>query len=338
MLSPAPAVDVHQHLWPPALLDALRARSAPPFLRGWTLFLEGEPPFEVDPAHHDAAIRTDDPSDLVLLSLSAPLGIEELPAAEADGLLAAWHDGVATLPDRFRAWASVPAVEPDPDGLRELLAAGFVGLQLPATQLATPGAVELLAPLLRVAEQSGSPVLVHPGPVGAARDVPDAPAWWPAVVDYPAQLAAAWWAWYAAGRQNHPDLRICFVAGAGLAPVQHERFTARGGGPLRLDDCTFVDTSSYGPRGVDALIRVLGIDAIVHGTDRPYVRTHAARGLPDHFGEAAQRAMHVTNPLRLLEGTHHDHRIGTPTRGTGPARPKAGVAPGAVPAGPAPRP
>ena len=33
-------------------------------------------------------------------------------------------------------------------------------------------AVELLAPLLRVAEQSGSPVLVHPGPVRAARPPP----------------------------------------------------------------------------------------------------------------------------------------------------------------------
>ena len=38
---PLPAVDVHQHLWPPALLDALRARSAPPFLRGWTLSPRG---------------------------------------------------------------------------------------------------------------------------------------------------------------------------------------------------------------------------------------------------------------------------------------------------------
>jgi hypothetical protein len=31
------AVDVHQHLWPVQLVDRLRARSRPPYLRGWTL-------------------------------------------------------------------------------------------------------------------------------------------------------------------------------------------------------------------------------------------------------------------------------------------------------------
>jgi aminocarboxymuconate-semialdehyde decarboxylase len=354
VLSLAPRVDVHQHLWPPALLDALRARSAPPFLRGWMLHLAGEPPFDVDPAHHDIAARADDPSELVLLSLSSPLGIERLPAAEAEKLLTAWHEGVAALPAPFRAWASVGAVDPDLDGLRRLLDGGFVGLQMPADQFATPAAVDRLAPMLRVAEAAGRPVLVHPGPVAADAAALDAPSWWAAVVDYPAQLSAAWWSWYAAGRHNHPDLRICFVAGAGLAPVQHERFTARGGGPLRLDDCTFVDTSSYGPRGVDALIRVLGIDAIVFGTDRPYVRpaepSHAARGLPDLFGEAAQRAMHVTNPRRLLEGTLDDLRTpstsrgsagpgstGLEPRGAGSARPPALDGAGAVRAGSAAR-
>ena len=37
------SVDVHQHLWPRALIAALRARRRPPRLRGWTLELAGEP-------------------------------------------------------------------------------------------------------------------------------------------------------------------------------------------------------------------------------------------------------------------------------------------------------
>ena len=239
------------------------------------------------PPHHDIAARADDPSELVLLSLSAPLGIERLPAAEAESLLTAWHEGVACLPDRFRAWASVPRGRSRSGPVSgSLLDGGFVGLQLPADQFATPAAVDRLAPLLRVAEAAGRPVLVHPDRSAADAAALDAPG----LVGRRGRLPGA-----ARPRPggpgtppvatNHPDLRICFVAGAGLAPVQHERFTARGGGPLRLDDCTFVDTSSYGPRGVDALIRVLGIDAIVFGTDRPYVRpaepSHAARGLPD---------------------------------------------------------
>src|SRR5690348_3641011 len=50
-------LDVHQHLWPERMLEALRARDKPPMLRGWTLELEGESPYEVDPSHHDPETR-----------------------------------------------------------------------------------------------------------------------------------------------------------------------------------------------------------------------------------------------------------------------------------------
>ncbi len=60
----------------------------------------------------------------------------------------------------------------------------------------------------------------------------------------------------------------------------------------------FVDTSSYSRQGLDSLIRVLGIDPIVIGSDRPY--GEAAE--PD-LGDAAALALRHTNPLRLLEGT-----------------------------------
>ena len=113
MLSNAPvarSIDVHQHLWPPEFLDALRSRSTPPFLDGWTLHLDAEPPYDVQPTHHDVALRESDVSDLVLVSLSSPLGIEDLPPAQSEPLLSAWHDGAAQLPERFGAWAAVSAV------------------------------------------------------------------------------------------------------------------------------------------------------------------------------------------------------------------------------------
>jgi hypothetical protein len=59
----------------------------------------------------------------------------------------------------------------------------------------------------------------------------------------------------------------------------------------------FVDTSSYGPRGLDAVIRVLGIDNVVFGTDRPY-----AEPTDPGLGAAATVAIRRTNPHRLLEG------------------------------------
>lgn len=290
---------MHQHVWPPALVEALRARRHPPRLDGWTLLLDGEPPYQVDPADHDAERRAalEPDLDLALVSLSSPLGIESLPPEEAAPLLDAWHAGCRELPDRFRAWDSVSLLEPDLSGLRDRLQRGeVVGLQLPATALLTPAAVEAYAEVLAVCAEAGRPVLVHPGPATGVLDA-RLPGWWAAVVDYPAQLQAAWWSWQVAGPDVAPGLRICFVAGAGLAPVHHERLSARSGRQLRLDPATFMDTSSYGRSALDALVRVVGIDALVLGSDRPY-----AVAADPVLGAAASHAIRCTNPHRLLEG------------------------------------
>jgi len=303
-MAPSPAIDIHQHLWPPELIDALRVRQQAPRLVGWTLHLDGEPPYEINPQDHRPQTRRELDEGRIVLSLSSPLGIENLPPAEAAPLLTAWHDGAAELRPEFDAWASIAHLDPDLDTLTDQLAGGFVGLQIPATWIRTPASVDDLAAVLEVLDAADKPVFIHPGPVPATADSTGAtttehlPAWWAAVVDYPSQMIAAWWSWQAAGRAQFPDLRICFAAGAGLAPVHHERFLARGGHPLVVDNRTFVDTSSYSRQGVDSLIRVLGVDPIVVGSDRPY-------GVPFQTdqGDAAIKAFRHTNPLRLLEGT-----------------------------------
>jgi hypothetical protein len=295
--------DVHQHLWPEELVEQLRRRRTPPMLRNWTLLLDGEPAYEVNPGDHDLRARAglDPELDRILVSLSTPLGIEQLTPDEAWPLLDAWHAGAGGLPAPFLPWASVTTCDPDLEALEKRLATAFIGVQLPATEMHAPAAVERLAPVLEVCERAGRPVLIHPGPTGRAAPTAAAlPAWWPAVVDYSGQLQAAWWAWHAAGRGMFGRLRICFAAGAGLAPVQHERFGARGGGRFVIDRDVFVDTSSYGRQGIDALIRALGIDVVVLGSDRP----NAARAALEAFdhGAAARRAVCVSNPHRLLEG------------------------------------
>ncbi|MEP6562127.1 MAG: amidohydrolase [Nakamurella sp.] len=297
-MMPPPAIDIHQHLWPAELIAALRARHRPPRLVGWTLLLDGEPPYEVDPRDHDPVGRRALDEGRIVLGLSSPLGIEDLPADEGRSLLDGWHDGVATLSPGFDAWASVSRQDPDLGDLKHRLCNGFAGLQVPATWLATPAALDGLADLLAVADAADKPVFVHPGPVGSHFGTDQLPTWWPAVVDYPAQMTAAWWSWHAAGRSLFPHLRMCFAAGAGLAPVHHERYLARGGIALVVDRSTFVDTSSYGRQGVDSLIRVLGVDPIVIGSDRPY-----GVAFESDQGEAVSTAFRSTNPLRLLEGT-----------------------------------
>jgi hypothetical protein len=305
-------VDVHQHLWPTEVIEALRRRTRPPHLDGWTLHLTGERPSDLDPAEHDVSRRlAAEPADrrLIGVSLSSPLGIEHLPPDEAAPLLEAWHDGAAALPRPFRPWVSASVIEPDLARTKDLLAGDVLGLQVPATALTTPAALERLAPLLAVCEDANRPVLVHPGPAQTEPDAQDhatsanqpsgIPPWWAAVVDYTAQLQAAWWAWHVAGRSLLPRLRICFVAGAGLAPLQHERLAARGGAISRIDPDVFVETSSHGRQAIDALVRALGIDVVVLGSDRPWAEPFDPAPA---FGVAAARAITSINPTRLLEG------------------------------------
>jgi 6-methylsalicylate decarboxylase len=114
-------------------------------------------------------------------------------------------------------------------------------------------------------------------------------------VCYVNQLHAAWWAWADGGRKRFPDLPVCFAALAGLGPLHGERCRARGGAARAVDPLTFVETSSYGTQAVDAVLRVLGVDVICRGSDRPYAAP-ARLGLDP----AALHAIEWDNPARLL--------------------------------------
>jgi hypothetical protein len=297
-------VDIHQHVWPDVLVDQLRRRSRPPRLDGWTLLTTGEPPFAVNPADHDAGRRAAEAArdgvDLVVIGLSSPLGIEYLAPEEAEPLLDAYHTGVGELGGPFTGWAAACLTAIDAPGLAKQLDRGLAGLQLPATAVADEAGYRWCGPLLDVLAERDLPLFIHPGPAASAG--PGGPAWWAAVVPYVQQLHAAWFAFRAYGRPAYPRLRVCFTALAGLGPVHGERLAARGGAdPLArglVDPRMFVETSSYGRRAVDSILRVLGVDMLVFGSDRPYAQPN----LDPALGEAARHAIRVTNPARLLDG------------------------------------
>lgn len=234
-------VDVHQHVWPDGFVQALRRRSQPPCLDGWTLLTSHEPPFEVNPADHDpvrrAARAAQDGVGLVVVGMSSPLGIEHLPAQEAEPLLDAYHRAVIALGAPFTAWASACLTEIDAPGLARQLDLGFAGLQLPATAVIDESGYHRCGPLLDVLAERDLPLFIHPGPAGGPGSdghhrgpgaAPDGygPSWWAALVPYVQQLHAAWFAFSAYGRPAYPRLRICFAALAGLAPLHGERMAA----------------------------------------------------------------------------------------------------------------
>jgi predicted TIM-barrel fold metal-dependent hydrolase len=175
---------------------------------------------------------------------------------------------------------------------------GFAGVSIPAGAVAHPAGLERCAALLDRLDRRGAPLLVHPGPGPGDRAdaVRGEPSWWPALTGYVSQMNAAWHAFLAFGRRDFPDLRVVFAMLAGLAPLHVERLRARGGPTERsVDSNIFYDSSSYGSRSVDAMIRCVGVDQIVYGSDRPVVEPGHAR-----LGEAARHATLVTNPARLL--------------------------------------
>jgi hypothetical protein len=104
-------VDIHQHIWPDALVEKLRRRSWQPRLHGRTLLTADEPPFAVNPADHDAAARpkhaAHDDMGLAVIGLSSPLGIEYLQPEDSQPLLDAYHGGIVAQGAPFVGLAPV---------------------------------------------------------------------------------------------------------------------------------------------------------------------------------------------------------------------------------------
>jgi hypothetical protein len=305
------STDVHQHLWPEALVNALTWRREPPLLRrsdgGWTLRLRDEPEYPFDPRAHDPERRLRllerDGVRRALLAISSPLGIEGLARPDAEPLLAAHNAGLLELGGPFGVWGAVSLRPPDPADVDALLTAGAVGISLPAGALNGPDGLRRCGALLERLEQLDAPLLVHPGPDPWRTWRPqayadhDVPGWWPAMTRYVADMNAAWHAFAAFGRPGHPRLRVVFAMLAGGAPLHAERLAARGGPAGAVaDERVFYDTSSYGARTIDAMVRCVGVDQLVYGSDRPVVDA----GAPAPLGPAAHEAMVGANVARLL--------------------------------------
>jgi len=299
-------IDVHQHLLSQNLIEELARRRRPPMLirqsQGWTFRVGGEPDSVLGFDATNVALRSvelrREEIDRALVALSTALGIETLPAEEALPLLEAHHRGIEDLPPNFGAWGAVQLEEPDPAEIDAVIGRDCVGVSLPATALCTPDALERVGPLLARLESNDATLFIHPGPVapaGGAGPRPPLPAWWPALTDYVAQMQAAWFAFLHAGRSAHPRLRVLFAMLAGGAPLQLERFAARGGtGAAEPDPLVFYDTSSYGTQMLGAVADTVGVAQLVYGSDRPVL--DAVPPLGPELG----RLLRSTNPARLL--------------------------------------
>ncbi|MEH3055163.1 MAG: amidohydrolase family protein [Patulibacter minatonensis] len=282
------AIDTHQHLWSEPLWDALASRRHAPFVDRtddrWLLHLPAEPACAMpgpEAAEGRAALLDGDGIDLAVIAPSTALGLEWLPRDEAAPLLAAHRAGVEAAGRRFRRWAVISLVDPDPAELRAELESGAVGLCIGAGALAGSRELDRLGPVLEELARADAPLFVHPGPAPSefaawesARWSPE-PWWWAGLTDYVSAMQRSWLLWISRGRREHPSLRVMFAMLAGLAPLQASRLAARGARALSqravTDPLTFFETSSYDAAVQQAVAAIVGPQQLVHGSDRPVV-------------------------------------------------------------------
>ena len=275
--------DVHQHLWPEALIDGLRARQERPRLRGSMLELPGGD-WETDLGAHrlDARLAAldRDEIDVAVVSCQPTLGLDE-------DLQEAYHEGIAEV---------VAAAE----GRLVALACGsardgFAGACVPAWSLARLAGLE---PLLAELERRGALLFVHPGPAPIPAG---APGWWPTVVDYTAQMHAAYAAWIALYADRWPGLRVVFAILAGGAPFQLERLASRGVDTRDvLRPNVYLDTASYGERALELSLATYGVSQLVYGSDAPVIDSEPTLRSVRSFGQAVEDVVCRENPARLL--------------------------------------
>jgi hypothetical protein len=256
------------------------------------LELAGEPVWDLNVESHelDRRLALLDRLELerAVVSLQPTLGIDRLPADEADELFDAWEEGILELA-RAADGRILPLAAREP-------ADGFAGLCISGRELL---ALDALAPRLDALTESGRVLFVHPGPAATPSG---APSWWTAVVDYTAEMQAAYVKWLATGAARWPELDVVFAILAGGAPIQLERMAARGfderGAMLAH---IWFDTATYGRRALDLAMSTFGVEPMLFGTDVPVADPLPALDVVRSFGEAVTDAVLSTNPDRLLK-------------------------------------
>jgi 6-methylsalicylate decarboxylase len=281
--------DVHQHLWPPVFVEALRRRTAPPRLDGDELVLaEGTYPADLRSHELERRLGLLDRAriDVALVSLQPTLGLQSLEPAERAELEHAWEDGVLEL--AAAAGGRIRPLSP------RLPRAGFAGASAGAD---TFDDLDALAPTIDALRGSGF-LFVHPV-AGSAPS--EGRGWWPAVVDYTSQMQRAYFGWLAAGQARWPDVKVVFAILAGGAPVQLERLGCRADAPVEAaHENVFLDTSSYAQRAIRLCADALGAGQLVFGTDAPVVDPGVAARALAGCGEVLERLVREETPARLL--------------------------------------
>ena len=291
-------IDMHAHWRPAEFTEALRARTTEPRVARNEDGVEvlktrmGEEPLsnafdEVD--FHLARMNRQGVSTSVLSLLGSFCWVEAQPLDVSLPLCRLFNDSVSRLcqahEGRFAAYAALPLVDISAAAAeleRALGLPGIVGTQVPGNAFQTRKDAEAMRPLLEVANRHRAVLFIHHGPrpgdafPKVAPDVDNARRR-NGTLDMQASLSSVMMTLcltdYLA---PYPDARIHVHNLGGNIPYEVERMDHRclldtpkeelPSSRIRRSP-VYVDCNSFGPRAIEAAVRLYGADRIVCGTD-----------------------------------------------------------------------
>jgi len=289
-------IDVHAHVIPPVLIQAMRADDAPDGIRldtdggkPWVVHRQGYR-YPLLDAFHDVEVRlrTMDVTgvDHALLSAAPPLFLYWIELSEAVQAVRTVNDAIAEMvgqaPQRFSGVASLPLQDPAAAAseLRRCVTEyGMVAAQIGPHCEGTPLDDDSLRPVLRAASDLKVPIIVHPYYVGSSPGLDDfyltnlqGNPWQTAVCASRLILSGA--------LDALPELDCVLVHGGGHLPYQIGRLdhghrvrpeaAVPRHPPSRYLRRFHYDTLTHRPRSTAWLLDQVGADRVLFGTDTPF--------------------------------------------------------------------
>ena len=293
-------IDMHAHWKPAEVADALRARTREPRIVRGTDGLEvlklprmaDAPVAEAfnETASELARMDRQDVSVSVLSVLGSFCWIEALPIDEALPLCRKVNDGLAAIcarhPGRFAAFAALPLTDiaaAAAEFERVLGLPGMIGAQLPGNFFLTLDNAAAVRPLLAVANRHKAVLFIHHGPrpgdafpkiAGATDNARRRNG----TLDMQASLSSVMVTLCMTDLlAEYPDATVVVHNLGGNIPYEVERMDHRclldtpdeelPSARFRRAASVYVDCNSFGPRAIEAAVRLYGAERIVCGTD-----------------------------------------------------------------------
>lgn len=288
-------IDTHSHIVLPELVDALRARSAPPTIErgddGKTYLLRHGGKVAIREGTVEALLAEMDAHGVRQAVLSNGLpDIANQPRAVAEPLCRTFNDAAgaacARYPERLKAFAALPFAEIDAataEFKRAMTLPGFVGAVLPLDGFLSAQRAEKFAPLLAAADRRHAVILIHYGslpddPAAPKPDLSDNRSWRVGTLDMQSRISSAMVTLcFNDLPATYPNLTLLTHNLGGNIPFEVERMDHRaliGDVPgAKLPSKVFrearllVDCNSMGARAIERAVEVYGAEKITFGSD-----------------------------------------------------------------------